>query len=735
MNTFVSDVLVKGGQVVSFIKGVSEKFLKTLDFAAQEMQPLDAAMVDLARKAGLSYGQFANYAKQLAGVSNAIYEDSLTFAQRYGRDSSQYVTMVNEYQNAVGRNIALSKEQVGYLTALDMVLGDTGKNMAKVFHEFGIDAKQTHDILSQMRIDVNNIGVRLDEVGKQMNENLSKIQMYTFDNAVQGFTKMAQRAAEVNINMSQALNFANKIQDISSAIKVGSQLQVLGGSFSQMSNPLEMFYEATSDVGALQERMINMFADLGKYNTETNQVEISRFNRKRIQVAASEMGISPEEMLEMVNTEAMKREIDKQLISSELNSEDKRYLRNIASIDGEGNAVVSINNEQKKVSELTSEEINYLRNVRTKDNTQSINEIAITVHKIEENTRGKEAAERGAGESIAGQKGVDGFKEFLGGSLQGLGNLVGLDGIGTFGKQLIDSITFDNMNDSGVFGKIAGGINNLLTKLENASSGLGEEDQNLVTNYIASLRNLLKTIEEGGANIEFVKSFVQFPKSSILQAFGVEVGKLYNAVSGKNSNSGNTASPHVEGGLLRPISENAMTLISNGGLTTNYYNSTSTKYDIGGGKTEVPIANGVNGGNLNGGGTVQTTIGPGEFVIKQDSVNKVGLQTLDYINQKGEVPTTIPNDTGTILKPSENIVSYYGSNTSTINTNFSGKVNIVGIPDIINISIDKSNNEESGEEIKKSILYAIRNALRRASGGKFEDNIYNKIADALTING
>ena len=96
---------------------------------------------------------------------------------------------------------------------------------------------------------------------------------------------MARKATEINLNMSQAAAFADKVSTVEGTITTGAQLQVLGGPFAQMADPIGMLYESLNDMEGLQDRMVQMFGNLGSFQKsrkKKSSKEVCKATRNRI---------------------------------------------------------------------------------------------------------------------------------------------------------------------------------------------------------------------------------------------------------------------------------------------------------------------------------------------------------------------------------------------------------------------------------------------------------------------
>lgn len=741
-------ILEKVEQGIQFIPNRLEKLWGTLD----------DTLVELTRQAGLSLGRYDELKRYITDFTTRVDENGYTFIQKYGKGNEDVAKMLQDYTMAVGRNINLTDQQLEAYTQLEVTTKEVGTQIAQNLTDFGIDIVHSRDILNEMLDDTRMLGINFQKAAEEFKDNLGEAQAYTFQGGIEGMRRMAQRAAEVNMSMKTALGFANKIKDVSSAIEVGSKLQVLGGPFAQMSNPLEMFYEATSDVGALQERIIGMFKNLGSYNQRTGQVELSRFNRMRVNEAANQMGINPSEMFKMINREGMKGEIGKQLRGTGLSEEDRKYIQNTATINRNGEAIVQIGTEQKKVSELSAADVEQLRQYKESDTGQTIQQMAIDLHSIREMQAMSENAKKAAGQ----KRGVGNLGDFINSvqgdlrnvisSIPGIGNVAngffnGIDWIASkfTGRDLTEDDMREFLTDLSVEIDRMIPVNNAQAQslrdgihrmIKYTAGGGGKTadfltwsklwDKEVMSN--ATVANVRDTVDILNDILQILSGkFGKDGKQGNNQG-GNQNGNNGGQGGNQNGNGGGQGGTtqhnggpiniaHATGGLM-PVNGLAASLVRNGGMTDNYYNAMSNQsFDIGGGIQEVP---------LGASGPSNMSIGHGEYVIRAAAVDEVGVPFLDSINNR-----TYAN--GGSIRPVDSNATYISSMTggesSVSSVSVSGNIGINGIPNKITVELDGKSVNIKMDEIKKSILETVAHAFDRSSPSRkpMQGNILSNI--------
>lgn len=315
-----------------------------------------------------------------AGMKNLLSE-TIRFANqaqigiKYNKSLEEMIKLQQEYTNSVGRNISLTDNYKESLAAMSAVMGDQKTaDIAGKLENFGINPEETGRRMGKMFADASKKGIAFSKYSETFANNIEMAQNYTFANGVKGVASMAEKATKLKLEMMSVAQFADKVSTVEGAITTGAKLQVLGGSFTQFADPLQMLYEGTSDAEGIQDRIINMFGDLGRFNKLTGEVEVSAFDRQRIKAAGEAIGVNPSELMDMVHAKGKRNEIANQMRGLGYSNELQELIMNTASFDENGNAGVSINGQFVGVDQLAGREQELIALNQTE--TEDIKEIA-----------------------------------------------------------------------------------------------------------------------------------------------------------------------------------------------------------------------------------------------------------------------------------------------------------------------------------------------------------------------
>lgn len=313
------------------VNDAASKYAKSVAMSAVGMKALTDRTID-------------NVVNKKIGINYNISTDELIKAQQ-------------QYVQTVGRSLSIDDYQQESLGAMTSIMGERAAELAAAFENFGVNLNTTAEHSGKLFDKASKTGVSFEKLTDNVAKNIKIAQNYTFKNGLKGLESMAAKAVALKMDMAQVAALAEKVGSVEGSIDVASRLQVLGGPFAAMADPLGMMSEGLTDMEGLMDRVTKMIGGLGSFNRETGEVEVSAFNKKRIAAAASAMGISYDTMMESVNAQAKRGEIAKQIGASananNLSDDMKELLKNTATFDKNGKAGVSINGEFKSIDELT----------------------------------------------------------------------------------------------------------------------------------------------------------------------------------------------------------------------------------------------------------------------------------------------------------------------------------------------------------------------------------------------
>ena len=305
-------------------------------------------------------------------------------AHRYNIDPTELLEAQTNYIKGVGRNVRLSDADQENMAAMRAVTGGKGTELASLYENFGVSMSDTADHVGKMFSDASKEGILFETYAENVSKNIKIAQNYTFKNGLKGLESMAKKATALKLDMQQVAAFADKVSTVEGAIDVSAKLQVLGGPFAAMADPLGMLNEGLNDMEGLQDRLIKMVKGMGSFDKSTGEVNVSSFNKRRIKEAANAMGISYDNLMESVNADAKRGEIKKQIsasaTASALPEEMKELIMNSGTFK-DGKAGVSIRGQFKSLDELSGKDYEALKK-ETQTESEDIKDIATDLRSL-----------------------------------------------------------------------------------------------------------------------------------------------------------------------------------------------------------------------------------------------------------------------------------------------------------------------------------------------------------------
>lgn len=369
------------------IENKANNFSNTINGVLGSLQRMYHAVNDLVDPWAKVDQAASNYAKTVATSAKGrdnLRKQTLTnvvknkIAASYDLSTPELIEAQMDYSKGIGRNAKLSDEAQVVLGTMNKVYGGAEKELSVMFEKFGVGPIDTGKHLGKMFKEASKSGLSLEKYANNVNTGLKLAQRYTFSGGLKSMEAMAKRATEIHMDMQQIQILADKVGTIEGSITTAAKLQVLGGPFASLADPMGMFSEAWGDMEGLEKRLEGFTAKMGSFNKKTGEVEISSFNKHRLRAMAEATGMDYQQLIEQTQQQAKLGEIKSQIArsanASQWDKETQELFRNTATFEN-GKAGVSINGEFKTIDELTSDDLKQLKE-ETQSESEDIKEIA-----------------------------------------------------------------------------------------------------------------------------------------------------------------------------------------------------------------------------------------------------------------------------------------------------------------------------------------------------------------------
>lgn len=347
---------------------------------------IDKSAVSAYRTMGMSLSSMESMRKHAVAVA-----DSMKTTRNFVADAADLLKLQSSYSAQLGRNIQLAGAEMENLAAMKLLVGEEQAiKFTANFEKLGIDINSATKEMSELWGDAAKSGLNFTKYSAAVADNLHLAQQYTFANGVDGLKNMVKQSIAVRWNMQQTAAFAEKVSNVEGAITTSAQMSVLGGEFAKFANPMNMLYESLNDMESLNERLMKTFSQFATFNKQTNQIEVSAFDRMRIKAATQAMGLDYGQVMDSVYGMGRAKVAEEQLRGSMLSDEYKTFLKNKAMIDRkDGRAYVNLMQKdgtykQKYLDEGFSEEDKKSMDLEMRTESQDIKSIAKSALTIEE---------------------------------------------------------------------------------------------------------------------------------------------------------------------------------------------------------------------------------------------------------------------------------------------------------------------------------------------------------------
>lgn len=348
------------GAVTGIITGLAQKLYGVISPFAK----VQSAAVELAKSVGLA-------GKSIMSNSMLLIDQNrkMQLSRSYGISNEEMMRLQMGMMTGLQRNVRI--DQVGTATpenpnfdssienlvAASQVFG--ADNVAKIvagYDKLGISMKTAAKATGKLYKEAGEYGINLQKYTENFTSNLQMAQTYNFRNGINGLKEMARKATEIRQDMRQIANFADKVNNVEGAVQAASQLQVLGGSFAAMANPLTMLNKSLTDINGLQDMAIGMTEGAATYNSVTHEIEMDPVTRQIMKRAAESMGMDPAALIDQAYAQARRAEISNQMEGiGNLSDEFRKMAPNIGEIDEFGRAgVTTANGEFKAFSDIAT---------------------------------------------------------------------------------------------------------------------------------------------------------------------------------------------------------------------------------------------------------------------------------------------------------------------------------------------------------------------------------------------
>lgn len=380
-------------------KQVFDQLLQTIEHVHKRWSD----MQDQAYKSGRALGYTGD---KLQDYFDAQLENAQQLAHELGMSDKELLKIQDSYSNATNRAKVLTTEQLRFSSAMSKLVGEaTVSTMTENMSKFGASSQTAMARLAKARNEAVKFGLNATKTSEAIAKNIKLASSYNFKGGTSELAKMVVESERMRVNFDSMAKASEKFNTLDSTISTSANIQVLGGSFArEFGNPLEVMYEATSDMGAFMDRIGRTLEGKGAFNKKTGEVQFDPVTRRILSEFGKQVGMSTEELITMASSKITHAEIKNAVKGRGFTKEQLGYLQGQATFNQDKQAwtINKVdkygNSKEVDISTLSPDDIAEIqRNTISEENAfKDIKSIAANVAKMVGDSRSFQEIKTGA---------------------------------------------------------------------------------------------------------------------------------------------------------------------------------------------------------------------------------------------------------------------------------------------------------------------------------------------------
>lgn len=483
------------------------------------------------------------------GLSDAVKE-----VEALGGNFGNVKQIQLDISETLNRNLVLMSDSYQQLYAAGEVTSLSVGTIVETFKDAGYSVYQAGDQLQKVVDIARSMGVNVEEVSRQVSNNIGLLDKYGFENGVQGLAKMAANAALMRVDVSSISGMLEKAFEPEGAITMAATLQRLGAQQADLLNPLRLMDLSQNN----PEEMLKVLADdVQRYvqQAEDGQFKISDYGRRVMREYEKATGVNYEQLVKMAKSTAeIQDKMGKIAFPTKFNlsEEQQKMIASMAEMKG-GEYKISMTDEkgekvEKSITQLSENDIQRLANPQAPKTMEELAREQLTT--LEAILAASKAAASRTGYAVAGMGGVDKFIGELRGVSARLTNVFNVKELSV--KDVRKELTTD-------FGLIGEGLKKLY---KGDTSGSLEQFGKGVDGLTKYMNKAMLAVEEEGR-----KQFKGTPTGNVIEKIGEYSDK--NLGTGNIKVQNNDKTLEVKDFMIKTLPEDSIVMAGGTSLTEN----------------------------------------------------------------------------------------------------------------------------------------------------------------------
>jgi hypothetical protein len=275
-------------------------------------------------------------------------------------------------------NTVLLGETASDLFVASRAVGVASENVGGMVVEFenaGISAGLVRDNIEGAVDAARRVGVNTTAVFALVQQNLSRLNEFGFQNGAVGLARMAAQSAALRLNMRDIFDFASRVFDPEGAINAVATFQRLGVAVGDLADPFRLMYLASEDVEELNRQVINMTEQFTYFDETTKEFKVFPNAKRDLREISRETGIAYDELVKMSIGQQKLNMITKDFRIAGIDEESKQFVANVAQYSQQkGGFVVKIGKDEKLITEINTKDIDEIK--KLSQQPQTLEELA-----------------------------------------------------------------------------------------------------------------------------------------------------------------------------------------------------------------------------------------------------------------------------------------------------------------------------------------------------------------------
>ena len=350
------------------------------------------AIKDASASVGDNVNELINSAQQFGnsmGIGRAraselrtTIADTVPELMKLGVTQTEALSNITTIPAALKTNTILASETIVELGATAKFTGQDISTLVTGFQEVGVQLSDIGTQMSKAASYAKSIGVNVNTVTSGVVTNLKNLNLFNFENGVQGLAKMVASSAIMGVNMDKVFAKAETLLSPEKAIEFSSALQMLGVTSTELLDPLNAMDLAMNNPERLAGEMTKVAQQFTRLKADGTGFEILPGAKLQLREVAGAMGMNADELANMAIKSS---EFDMKLKQIKFPSfaaseEDKTLIANMSQMK-DGKAVVQLMNDNTgkmdsiAVEDLTIDQLEELRKDQANQN-KDVKELA-----------------------------------------------------------------------------------------------------------------------------------------------------------------------------------------------------------------------------------------------------------------------------------------------------------------------------------------------------------------------